>query len=61
MKDIVIEIDGDRHRLTEDKIVCGCTVCSLREPCEPSKNSRGMCYPFLDYFQYGHFIVEDKI
>ena len=61
MKNVVIEISGDRHRLTEDKVVCGCTVCSLRELCEPRKNSRGMCEPFLGYYQYGHFIMEDKI
>lgn len=61
MKNVVIEISGDRHRLTEDKVVCGCAVCSLCELCEPRKNCRGMCEPFLEYFQYGHFIMEDKI
>lgn len=66
MRNVVIEVRGDRHRLVEDKVVCGCTVCSLRELCEPRKNSRGMCEPFLGYykyghFMYGHFIMEDKI
>lgn len=61
MKNVVIEIGEDRHRLAEDKVICGCAVCSLRELCEPRKNSRGMCEPFLGYYKYGHFIMEDKI
>jgi hypothetical protein len=33
MKDIVIEIDGVRHKLVEEKDNSTCDTCSLRELC----------------------------
>ncbi len=58
MKDVVIEIDGVRHRLyKKDVVTCGCQVCSLEEECtgEPC-----ICDPFLTCKQYGHFELDKK-
>ena len=60
MKDIVIEIDGTRHRLyNKDVVVCGCQACSLQELCVQCADW-GMCFPFLRNKQYGHFEIETK-
>jgi hypothetical protein len=59
MKNVVIEIDGVRHRLyNKDVVACGCQACSLEEKCT---GANGICFPFLTVKQYGHFIIEDKI
>ena len=58
MKDIVIEIDGVRHRLyNKDVVACGCQVCSLEEICT---GVTGICIPFLKYKRNGHFEIETK-
>ena len=58
MKDIVIEIDGARHKLyNKDVVACGCPVCSLKEECA---GETGVCVPFLKDKQYGHFELEAK-
>lgn len=59
MKNVVIEIEGDRHRLfTKDKVACGCVVCSLSELCDYRNKVRGLCEPYLAYNEYGHFEEE---
>lgn len=56
MKDIVIEIDGVRHKLyNKDVVACGCQACSLEEKCT---GANGICFPFLAAKQYGHFEIE---
>lgn len=56
MKDIVIEIDGVRHKLyNKDVVACGCQACSLKEECT---DVIGMCFPFLTDKQYGHFEID---
>ena len=59
MKDIVIEIDGTRHKLyNKDVVNCGCQVCSLKEECI---GVRGICVPFLrNNKRYGHFELDKK-
>lgn len=58
MKDIVIEIDGTRHKLyNKDLVVCGCQACSLEEKCT---GVTGICIPFLKDKQYGHFELVSK-
>ena len=60
MKDVVIEIDGTKHKLyNKDKVVCGCQVCSLQELCTTSLDY-GICFPFLSNKQYGHFELDKK-
>lgn len=60
MKDIVIEIDGVRHKLyNKDVVVCGCQACSLQELCV-SDSDCGICFPFLKDKQYGHFESKSK-
>lgn len=60
MDNVVIEIDGTRHKLyNKDVVVCGCQVCSLREFC-PTSLDWGICFPFLRNKQFGHFEVENK-
>ena len=59
MNNVVIEIDGARHRLyNKDKVVYGCTVCSLHNLCEYTRNDTDMCEPFLGDREYGHFEIE---
>lgn len=60
MKDIVIEIEGVRHRLyNKDKVACGCQVCSLQNMCMCAEFCMvSFCEPFLSGEQYGHFIKE---
>lgn len=59
MKDIVIEIDGKRHRLyNKDKVACRCPVCSLAEQCQDA--GWRFCFPFLKENEYGHFELVDK-
>lgn len=58
MKEVVIEIDGVRHRLLDDEDVCVCPVCSLDEQCQDSEWR--FCFPFLRGDKYGHFEVENK-
>ena len=58
MKNVVIEIDGVRHKLyNKDVVVCGCQACSLEEECT---GATGICVPFLTDKQYGHFELETK-
>ena len=60
MNDVVIEINGVRHKLyNKDAVVCGCQVCSLKELC-PTSLDWGICFPFLSNKQFGHFEVENK-
>lgn len=60
MDNVVIEIDGTRHKLyNKDVVVCGCHVCSLEELCTTSLDW-GVCFPFLSNKQFGHFEVENK-
>jgi hypothetical protein len=60
MKDIVIEIDGKRHRLYNKDVACsGCKVCSLHDLCAKYRDL-GICFPFLTDKQYGHFELEAK-
>lgn len=59
MKDIVIEIDGTRHRLyNKDVAVCRCPACSLAEQCQDCEWR--FCFPFLKENEYGHFELESK-
>ena len=59
MKDIVIEIDGVRHRLyNKDVVVCGCQACSLAEQCIYAEWR--FCFPFLEENGCGHFELESK-
>ena len=56
MNNVVIEIDGVRHRLyNKDVVACGCQACSLEEEC-----TTGICVPFLTGKQYGHFELDKK-
>lgn len=58
MKEVVIEIDGVRHKLyNKDVVTCGCQACSLKEKCT---GANGICFPFLAAKQYGHFELETK-
>lgn len=60
MKNVVIEIDGKRHKLyNKDVLLWGCVVCSLHELCAKCEDW-GMCFPFLTDKQYGHFELEAK-
>lgn len=60
MKDIVIEVDGVRHKLyNKDVVVCGCQACSLQELCVQCSDW-GICFPFLSNKQFGHFELVDK-
>ena len=59
MKDVVIDIDGTRHRLyNKDVVVCGCSLCSLSEQC--LYDERSFCFPFLKGYEYGHFELDKK-
>ena len=58
MKNVVIEIDGVRHKLyNKDVVECGCCVCSLEEECT---GKPGICDSFLTGKQYGHFELDKK-
>lgn len=58
MENVVIEIDGIRHKLyNKDKVLCGCAECSLQYLCT---NDDGICFPFLSTKEYGHFIKEKQ-
>ena len=57
MDNVVIEINGVRHRLLDDDVV-GCQVCSLDEQCQDAEWR--FCFPFLKENEYGHFEVENK-
>jgi len=60
MKNVVIEIDGVRHKLyNKDVVVCGCQACSLQSLCVDICEY-GICFPFLSEKQYGHFELETK-
>ena len=60
MNNVVIEIDGTRHKLyNKDVVACGCQACSLKELC-PTSLDWGICFPFLSNKQYGHFELEIK-
>ena len=59
MNNVVIEIDGVRHRLyNKDVVVCGCQACSLDEQCIDAELR--FCFPFLKENEYGHFELESK-
>lgn len=60
MNNVVIEIDGVRHKLyNKDVVTCECQACSLKELC-PTSLDWGICFPFLSNKQYGHFEIETK-
>lgn len=59
MDNVVIEINGVRHRLLDDGVVLrGCPVCSLDEQCQDAEWR--FCFPFLRKDKYGHFEIENK-
>lgn len=58
MNNVVIEIDGVRHKLYKDVVVCRCPACSLDEQCQDTEWR--FCFPFLKENEYGHFELETK-
>lgn len=57
MEEVVIEIDGVRHKLyNKDAVCCGCQACSLAEQCQDAEWR--FCFPFLKENEYGHFELD---
>lgn len=55
---IIVEIDGVRHKLIEgDKVISGCTICSLEDYCFTNCDGYGLCSPHKST-AYGHFELE---
>lgn len=56
MKKIIVEIDGQRHRLVEDKSDATCDKCSLRGICVATS---AVCIALGNYFC--HFEKEEEV
>ena len=60
MKKIIVEIDGVRHKLVEDKADTTCNKCSLLE--DPSVLcTSAICLNFLPKSFHCHFEKEEEV